>query len=171
MLECPQVNLLRDPSFEQWIGDTPLLWGSTNVFRVGTELARTGTFAAGLGLDPTLPAAVFQTTRRLMQGFHYRFCFWGRKLSPLPPNCDFTLEAQVSFFDSNQNPIDTLSQSWSVDQVPNTYRQFCLDISSVQEDVAYALVRIAMQVTPGAQTPNNCQVIIDDASLQCIKNR
>ncbi|MCL5058915.1 MAG: DUF3794 domain-containing protein [Actinobacteria bacterium] len=169
---CPtNRNLLRDPSFEQWIGDTPLLWGATNVFRASGELARTGTFAAGLGLDPTLPAAVFQTTRRINPDFLYRLCFWARKLTPLPPNCDFTLEAQVTFFDADHNQIDVQSQSWSDDQVPTAYKQFCLDVGPANGDIAYALVRIAMQVPVGTTPPNNCQVIIDDATLLCIRRR
>jgi len=170
---CPtNRNLLRDPGFEQWIGDTPLLWGATNVFRASGDLIRTGTFAAGLGLDPTLPAAVFQTTRRINSDFQYRLCFWARKLTPpLSPACDFTLEAQVTFFDADHNQIDAQSQSWSDEQVPTSYRQFCLDVGPSNGDVAYALVRIAMQVPVGVTTPNNCQVIIDDATLLCIRRR
>jgi len=170
---CPtNRNLLRDPGFEQWIGDTPLLWGATNVFRASNDLVRTGAHAAGLGLDPTLPAAVFQTTRRINTDFVYRLCFWARKLAPaLTPECDFTLEAQVTFFDSDHNQIDVQSQSWSDDQVPFNYKQFCLDVGPVNDGVSYALVRIAMHVPVGATPPNNCQVIVDDASLVCIRRR
>ncbi|MCL6610426.1 MAG: DUF3794 domain-containing protein [Peptococcaceae bacterium] len=163
---CPKdVNILRDPGFEQWVGNTPLLWGSTNVFR--SDLARTGSFAAGLGLDPALPAAVFQSVNRVAPDNMYRLCFWAQKLTGTAPNCDFTLEAQVSFFDAGGNLIDTQSQSWGDEQVPTTFRQFCLNVGPVAANTSFALVRIAMQVTAGATTPNNCQVIIDDASLVC----
>jgi hypothetical protein len=163
--KCPKGNLLRDPMLEQWVGNTPLLWGATNVFR---PEGRTG-FGAGLGLDPTLPAAIFQTvTRGIAPGLQYRLCFWARKIQPLPPNCDFTLEAQMSFFDAQHNLIDSQSQSWSDEQVPTTFRQFCLNIGPVHEDVAYALVRIAMQVPVTQDSPNNCQVIVDDVVLECI---
>ncbi len=164
--KCPKdVNILRDPSFEHWVGNTPLLWGATNVFRAA---GRTGEFGAGLGLDPTLPAAVFQTTNRIVPGFMYRLCFWAQRLQILPPNCEFTLEAQVSFFNARGDLIDTQSQSWSDEQVPTTFRQFCLNVGPVAEDAAFALVRIAMQVPTGVQPPNNCQVAVDDVSLVCV---
>ncbi|MFZ5634625.1 MAG: DUF3794 domain-containing protein [Bacillota bacterium] len=165
--KCPKdVNILRDPSFEHWVGNTPLLWGATNVFR--TE-GRTGEFAAGLGLDPALPAAVFQTTRAVLPNFMYRLCFYAQKLPIVPPNCDFTLEAQVSFFDAAGNLIDAQSQSWADEQVPTSFRQFCLNVGPVAENTAFALVRIAMQVPAVTNTtpPNNCSVAIDDASLVC----
>ncbi|MCL6478009.1 MAG: DUF3794 domain-containing protein [Peptococcaceae bacterium] len=165
---CPKdVNVLRDPGFEQWVGNTPLLWGATNVFR--SNVARTGSAAAGLGLDPALPAAVFQTTRALMPNFMYRFCFWAFKLTNTTAACDFTLEAQVSFFDAAGNLIDAQSQSWSDDQVPTAYRQFCLNVGPVAENTSFALVRIAMQVPPVTNTTpaNNCSVVLDDASLVC----
>jgi len=163
--KCPKdVNILRDPSFEHWVGNTPLLWGATNVFRAE---GRTGQFGAGLGLDPTLPAAVFQTTNRIVPGFMYRFCFWARRLEILPPNCDFTLEAQVSFFDAAGDLLDAQSQSWSDEQVPTSFRQFCLNVGPVAEEAAFALVRIALQVPTGVAPPNNCQVVVDDASLVC----
>jgi hypothetical protein len=132
-------------------------------------LVRNGQFAAGLGLDPNLPSAVFQTTRRITPGFLFRLCFWARKLTPLPPNCQFTLEVQITFFDVNHNQIDVQSQSWTEQQVPTAYRQFCLDVGPVNDDVSYALVRIATQVPLGVTSPNNCQVIVDDASLVCIR--
>ncbi|MFZ5646204.1 MAG: DUF3794 domain-containing protein [Bacillota bacterium] len=164
--KCPKgVNILRDPSFEQWVGNTPLIWGATNVFRT---TGRTNGFAAGLGLDPTLPAAVFQTTNRVVPGNMYRFCFWAQRLQILPPNCDFTLEAQVSFFDAESNLIDSQTESWDDTQVPTNWRQLCLDVGPVQEDVSYALVRIAMHVPVGVTPPNNCQVAVDDASLICV---
>jgi len=164
--KCPKnVNILRDPSFEQWIGNTPLLWGATNVFRAA---GRNGGFGAGLGLDPTLPSAVFQTTNRVVPNNIYRFCFWAQRLQILPPNCDFTLEAMISFFDAQSNLVDTVTQSWDDSQVPTTFRQFCLDTGPVSETVSYALVRIALQVDPNATPPNNCQVVVDDASLMCV---
>lgn len=165
---CPPGNLLRDPMLEQWIGNTPLLWGATNVFR---PEGRTG-FGAGLGLDPTLPAAIFQTvTMGISPGFQYRLCFFARKIQPPIANCDFTLEAQVSFFDAAHNLIDTQSQSWADQQIPVTFRQFCLNVGPVQERTAYALVRLALQVPVGATPPNNCQLIIDDVSLECVTPR
>jgi len=155
---CPKgVNVLRDPGFEQWVGDTPLLWGATNVFRAP---GRNGGFGAGLGFVPTVPSAVFQTNV-------YRFCFWAQRQVILPPNCDFTLEAMISFFDAQSNLVDTVTQSWDDSQVPTTFRQFCLDTGPVSENVSYALVRIALQVDPTAPAPNNCQVVVDDASLVC----
>lgn len=164
--KCPKgVNILRDPMFEQWIGNTPLLWGATNVFRA--DVGRSG-FGAGLGLDPTLPAAVFQTVRRVVPDNMYRLCFWAEKLTVLPPNCDFTLEAQVQFFDAEGNLIDAQSQSWSDEQIPTSFRQFCLNVGPVREDTAFALVRIALQVPSGVTPANNCQVIIDDATFECV---
>ena len=164
--KCPKdKNILRDPSFEQWVGNTPLLWGATNVFR--SDNARTGSFAAGLGRDTNLPSAVFQTTNKVVPGNMYRLCFWAQRLQILPANCDFTLEAQVSFFDAAGDLLDTQSQSWSDEQIPTTYRQFCLNVGPVQEDAAFALVRIAVQVPTGVTPPNNCRVVVDDVTLVC----
>ena len=165
--KCPKnVNVLRDPGFEHWVGDTPLLWGSTNVFRVDDEAnPRGGSFAAGLGATPTLPAAVFQTVRQVAEGNMYRLCFWAMRLPIIPPACDFTLEAQVSFFNAAGDLVDTQSQSWGDDQVGTAWRQFCLNVGPVAEDVTFALVRIALQVP--VNSLNNCRVAIDDASLVC----
>lgn len=97
----------------------------------------------------------------------YRLCFWAERLTILPPNCNFTLEAQVSFFNSAGELIDTQSQSWSSEQVPTTFRQFCLNVGPVGVDTVFAMVRFALQVPTGVTPPNNCQVVIDDASLVC----
>ncbi|MFZ5595754.1 MAG: DUF3794 domain-containing protein [Bacillota bacterium] len=162
-------NILRDPGFEHWVGNTPLLWGATNVFRAGDTLARTGTYAAGLGNDPTLPAAVFQTVKNVRPGNHYRLCFYAMRLEPaVGPACDFVLEAQISYFNAESELIDTQSQSWASSQIPTTYRQFCLNVGPIQEDASYALVRIAMQVP--TSVVNNCQAVIDDASLVCVSS-
>ncbi len=163
--KCPKgVNILRDPGFEQWVGNTPLLWGATNVFRAQ---GRTG-FGAGLGLDPSLPAAVFQTVRKVVPDNMYRLCFWAQRLVILPPNCDFTLEAQVSFYDEEGNLIDAQSQSWADEQIPTSFRQFCLNVGPVREGTAFALVRIAMQVPQPVNGANNCQVVVDDATFECV---
>ncbi|MFZ5642761.1 MAG: DUF3794 domain-containing protein [Bacillota bacterium] len=168
--ECPRGNLLLDPSFEQWIGNTPLLWGSTNVFREDV-LVRTGSHAAGLGLNTAIPAAVFQTVRKVSPGFHHRLCFYAAKQTPAAaPNCDFVLEAQVQFFDAQSRLIDTQSQSWDDAQVPTSFKQFCVDVDPVGPEASFALVRIAMQpqAPPPGGAPNNCWVIVDDASFECI---
>lgn len=165
--KCPKgVNVLRDPGFEQWVGNTPLLWGATNVFRTD---GRSGS-GAGLGLDPTLPSAVFQTSRRLSRNNMYRFCFYAKRLEVVPANCDFTLEAQITFYDANSILVDTQTQSWADEQVPTTFRQFCLNAGPVHDSASYALVRIAVQVPAPAAgaTPNNCQVVVDDAALECV---
>lgn len=162
--KCPKnVNVLRDPGFEQWVGNTPLLWGATNVVRI-SDPVRSGSFAAGLGEDPNLPAAVFQTVRRVAPDNMYRLCFFALRQQLTTATCNFTLEAQVQFFNSEGNLIDTQSQSWDASQVGTSFRQFCLNAGPVAEDTSFALVRIAMQVDGG---PNQCRVIIDDASFVC----
>jgi len=164
---CPQGNLLRDPGLEMWVGNTPLLWGSTNVFRAEGTFAR-GTYAAGLGLDPALPAAIFQTTRAVRPGFQYRLCAQALRISPVTPNCDFTLEIQLQSFDASGVMIDTQAQSFSASQIGTTFRQFCVNVGPIMTGTAFGLVRIAMQVPSGTTEPNNCQVVVDDVTLECV---
>ncbi len=160
------VNVLRDPGFEQWMGNVPMLWGATNVFRTD---GRNG-HGAGLGKDPKEPAAVFQTTNKVVPDLRYQLCFWAKKIQEHHHHkCDFTVEAQVSFFNSEGDIIDTQSQSWSDQQIPTNFKQFCFNTGRVPEDTAYALVRIAMHVPSNEyDSANKCQVIIDDVTLKCI---
>lgn len=161
------VNVLRDPCFEQWVGNAPLLWGATNVFRTD---GRNG-HGAGLGRDPRYPAAVFQTTSKVVSDLRYQLCFWAKKIQEFQDRhhekCDFTVEAQVSFFNGEGEIIDSQSQSWSHQQIPTNFKQFCFTTGRVPEDTSYALVRIAMHVPSTGDDNNRCQVIIDDVTLKC----
>ncbi|MCQ2559323.1 MAG: DUF3794 domain-containing protein [Clostridia bacterium] len=81
---CTRENLLRDPGFEQWVGDLPLGWGGINVGRTSNSV-RTGSFGAVLGADPTRQAAIFQQVRRVR---HHHFRDWDRPFNSFEDDYD-----------------------------------------------------------------------------------
>ncbi len=167
MEKCPRKNLLRDPGFEQWIGDIPVAWGAINVLRV-TDNVHGGSYAVRLGSDVTAQSAVFQVVRKIHPDHSYRLCFWARRANLLgvTVNCDFTMTASVIYYDTDGEVLANLQQQWSSTSVGQAWTQFCFDAGPPPEEVSYAQVFIACRPE---STGNNCFVVVDDASLMCVK--
>ena len=165
--ECPKGNLLRDPSFEQWIGDIPVAWGAVNVLRCSAN-PHSGSFAVRLGANVNAQAAVFQIIRRITPGHSYRLCFWARRdtLLGVTPVCDFIVTASVIYYDAEGNVLANLQHEWDDSSIGVSWTQLCFDAGPPPEEVSYAQVFIAFRPEAGNTA---CFVVIDDASLVCIR--
>jgi len=161
----PGVNLLQDPSFESWADqNTPVFWGSSNVFR--TTIARSGNFAAELGAVHNQPASLFQSVfQGIFPGFRYRLCFFAREDIQPKDVANFTFTAELIFFDRFGVEIESESVVLTPGDIPeNSYARFCLTSARTPSDVASALVRFSF--SPGLDNDNT--VKIDDVFLECL---
>lgn len=166
--KCPKGNLLRDPGFEQWVGNVPILWGSTNVARDTTNV-HGGTSAVLLGAVPGAPAAVFQNVLRVSPENSYRLCFWARLAPPQTGTCStYDVTASVVFYDADGEVLASEQENFPGNTINTAFRKFCSDEITAPDDTNYAQVLITFNPTT---TANTCQVIIDDASFECVSSR
>ncbi|KUK83675.1 MAG: Uncharacterized protein XD97_0127 [Pelotomaculum thermopropionicum] len=164
---CPPPEerpMLRDRSIESWANEfTPVFWGASNVRQ--TTTAHSGSFAADLGaLNTVLPASLFQmVTRGINGGKQYRLSFWVNENVLNTGN--FTLNAEVIFFDENGIQIGVGSQTYASAAIPdNAYSQVQFTTPVTDENVASAMVRFSL--IPAAGNANT--VRIDDVRLEAV---
>jgi hypothetical protein len=164
---CPSPEerpLLRDRSIESWANEfTPVFWGASNVRQTST--AHTGSYAAELGyLNTVLPASLFQmVSRGINGGKQYRLSFWVNE--NINNTGNFTLNAEVIFFDENGIQIGVGSQTYASAAIPdNAYSQVQFTTPTTDENVASAMVRFSF--IPGADNANT--VKIDDVRLEAV---
>ncbi|HAP94038.1 MAG TPA: hypothetical protein DCM26_05380 [Desulfotomaculum sp.] len=162
---CPPGNLLEDPGLEHWVGNVPVFWGATNV--APTSTAHSGSFAAKLGVVPVSEAAIFQPVRNhIVPGRIYKLIFWARENFHVASN--FTLTAEVRFFNRIGQAIDGVSQSFPSTTIPdNGYQQFAINTQAAPAGATTALVRFTFQSGTTAP-PNASMVKIDDVTFECI---
>lgn len=164
--ECPQGNLLRDGGIESWADAAhPVFWGATNVAQA--TLVHSGSFAAEIGrLNTLLPGSLFQMVHRgVVGGRQYRLTFWAGEDVLGGGTSDFTLTAEVLFFDEGGVQMGVGSQSLTGTGIPdNSYAQVQFITPVTDERVHSALVRFSF--TPGATNTNT--VKIDDVMLECM---
>lgn len=163
--ECPPGNRLRDGGIEVWADAThPVFWGASNVAQ--TTVVHGGSYAAELGrLNPTLPGSLFQmVSRGIVAGRQYRLTFWVKE-DVLGQVGNFSLNAEVIFFDENGIQIGVGSQSLNCANIPDTaYSQVQFTTPITDENVASAMVRFSFIPGPG----NSNTVKIDDVMLECV---
>ncbi len=164
---CPPPEerpMLRDRSIESWANEfTPVFWGASNVRQ--TTTAHSGSFAADLGaLNTVLPASLFQmVTRGINGGKQYRLSFWVNE--NILNTGNFTLNAEVIFFDENGIQIGVGSQTYASAAIPdNAYSQVQFTTPTTDENVASAMVRFSF--IPAAGNANT--VKIDDVRLEAV---
>lgn len=162
---CPPGNLLEDPSLEQWAGNVPVFWGAMNA--APTNIARSGSLAAELGRIPSGEAALFQTVRvNITPGRTYKLTFWARENFCGISN--FTLTAEVRFFNRFGMPLDGAHQSIPSTAIPdNSYQQYTITTPAAPAGAASALVRFTF-MPMSALPPNNSTVKIDDVNFECM---
>jgi len=164
---CPPGNLLEDPGLEQWVGNVPVFWGATaNV--APTSVAHGGGQGAELGVpNATQEAAIFQTVRNtqaIAPGRVYKLTFWARENVTAAPVSNFTLNAEVRFFNRTGQQLDGVSQSWNSTAIPdNSYQQFSVNTPAAPAGTASALVRLTF--APGTNNTNTLK--IDDVTFEC----
>lgn len=164
---CPPPEerpVIRDGGLESWANEfTPVFWGASNVRQ--TTTAHSGSFAADLGaLNVALPASLFQmVSRGIAGGRQYRLSFWVRE--NVVGTGNFTLNAEVVFFDENGIQIGVGSQTYTSAAIPdNAYSQVQFTTPAADENVASAMVRFSF--IPAACNANT--VKIDDVKLESV---
>lgn len=164
--EEPVGNLLRDGEMEAWAGDcAPVFWGASNVSRTST--AHSGSYAAELGrLNPQSSGSLFQMVhKRVVCDRQYRLSFWVRE-DLLGQRSDFTLTAEVVFYDLYGTQIGVATETLSSASIPdNSYTQIQLATPVSDRNVDSILVRFNFM--PGKGNTNT--VKIDDAKLECMR--
>lgn len=163
---CPPGNLVRDGGLEVWADEThPVFWGASNVAR--TTTAASGSFAAELGrLNPLLPGALFQMVNRgIVGGRQYRLTFRVKEDIHGIGVSNFTLQAEVLFFDEHGVQIGVGAQTLPSNTIPETaFTQVQLVTPRTDEHVASAMVRFSFNPSVG----NTNTVKIDDVMLECV---
>jgi len=166
--ESPVGNLLRDGGLEAWASPyAPVFWGASNVSQTST--AHSGSFAAEIGLLNTqLPGALFQMIHKKIVGDRqYRLTFWVRE-DVLGTTSDFSLTAEVVFYDQYGTQIGIGTQTLSSTGIPdNSYTQVQFATPVTDESVDSIMVRFNFM--PG--TGNTNTVKIDDVVLECMRKR
>lgn len=164
--ECPAGNLVRDGGIEAWADAAhPVFWGVSNVAQ--TTVTHSGSFAAEIGrLNPLLPGSLFQmVSRGIVSGRQYRLTFWTMEDIFGGNVSNFTLNAEVVFYDRNGVQLGVGSQALASTAIPDTaYSQVQFVTPVADEQVASALVRFSF--TPGPTNTNT--VKIDDVVLECV---
>jgi len=164
---CPPPEerpVIRDSSIESWANEfTPVFWGASNVRQ--TTTAHSGSFAVDLGaLNTVLPASLFQmVSRGINGGKQYRLSFWVNE--NILNTGNFTLNAEVIFFDENGIQIGVGSQTYANATIPdNAYSQVQFTTPTADKNVASAMVRFSF--IPAAGNANT--VKIDDVRLEAV---
>jgi len=165
--ECPVGNLLQDPGIEQWASSTvPIFWGATgNVQR--TNIAHDGSYAAELGLpNPNDMAAIYQFVRRgIVSGRQYRLTFWARENTVLGGISNFSLTAEVLFYNQSGIQIGAAAQNFSgLNISDDVYTQFHIVSGRTPQGTASALVRFTFNPAPN----NTSTLKIDSVNLECL---
>ncbi|NLJ75999.1 MAG: DUF3794 domain-containing protein [Peptococcaceae bacterium] len=162
---CPPGNRLRDGGLEHWADPFhPVFWGSSNVQQ--TTFTHSGSFAAELGaLNPVLPGSLFQmVSHGIVGGRQYRLTFWVAE-DVLGQNGNFSLNAEVVFFDQSGVQVGIGSQTLSSASIPDgAYTQVQLTTPVTDANVASAMVRFSF--VPAAGNTNTAK--IDDVVLECV---
>ncbi len=161
--EGPEGNLLEDPGLEQWAGNVPIFWGASNVGR--TTIAHTGSYAAELGMVPSQQAALFQSVRiPIRAGMVHKLSFWARE--DKFGNSDYTLTAQVRFFNRVGLPVGGASNNYPCSAISDTaYQQFMINIPEAPGNATTAVVEFLFQPNTG----NASTVKIDDVDLAAVR--
>ncbi|MDD4169507.1 MAG: DUF3794 domain-containing protein [Desulfotomaculaceae bacterium] len=164
--EMPHGNLVKDGGFEAWAGPySPIFWGGSNVAQ--TSQSHSGSYAAELGLlNPAIAGALFQMIRKgVAADCEYRLSFWVKE-DALGNNSNFTLTAEVVYFDEYGMQIGIGSETLTSAGIPdNGYSQVQVTAPMTDESVESIMVRF--NFNPGANNTNT--VKIDDVKLECTR--
>ena len=159
---CPNDNLLNNPGLENWVDlNTPSGWQGTNLNR--TRFSKAGSFAAELGPVPNQRATLTQTVSGLPRRL-FRLKFWAREIPRTPPRANFTLGAEVFFYDPRGNFISRADPVFNQAAIPEQYTSYNLTTGLSPAGTARAEVRFIFSPV----TTNNSTVGIDDVDFRCL---
>ncbi len=160
--EYPSGNLLRNPGLEEWRSETsPVNWSGRNINR--TRLSKSGEFAAELGSVRTSSALLTQPVNGAPRR-NYRLSFWARENQKAPSVGDFTLGAEVFFYDNAGRFISRADPVFNQNTIPERYTLFALTTGLSPLGTARAEARFLF--TPASD--NNNTVLIDDVDFRRI---
>ena len=158
--ECPSGNLLRNPGLEEWRKETsPVSWSGQNINR--TRLSKSGNFAAEMGSVRTSRALLTQSVNGIPRRI-YKLSFWARENQKIPSVGNFTLGAEVFFYDSAGRFISRADPVFNQNTIPERYNLYVLTTGLSPAGTARAEVRFLF--TPGRD--NNNTVSIDDVDFR-----
>jgi len=162
---------LKDPGFDQWVGNSPLFWSATGaVAPAGGQTGQGAELGAG---SPTTISAVYQTVSGEREtGWPIyntrikKLTFWAEQLAPATGAVStFNLTADIRIFDSSGVQVDGASQTWSSNSIPvNRFTQFTLNVNSTERTDAHT-VMVRFTFEPNAGNTNT--VVIDTVHLDC----
>lgn len=157
--ECPSGNLLRNQGLEEWRNETsPVGWSGQNINR--TRLPKSGNFAAEMGSVRTSRALLTQSVNGLPRR-NYKLSFWARENKKIPSVGDFTLGAEVFFYDTAGRFITRADPVFNQNTIPERYNLYVL--TTGLSPAGTARVEVRFLFTPGPD--NNNTVSIDDANF------
>ncbi|HBQ28774.1 MAG TPA: hypothetical protein DD719_05150 [Desulfotomaculum sp.] len=161
-ITCPSDNLLNNPGLENWLDlNTPSGWQGTNLNR--TRFSKSGSFAAELGTSPNQRAALTQMVSGLPRRL-FRLEFWAREIPQTPPRANFTLGAEVFFYDTKGNFISRADPVFNQAAIPEQYTSYTLTTGLSPAGTVRAEVRFIFSPATG----NNSTVGIDDVDFRCL---
>jgi len=160
--DCPSGNLLRNPGLEEWRNETtPVSWSGQNINR--TRLSKSGDFAAEIGSVRTSRALLTQSMNGVPRR-NYKMSFWARENQKIPSIGDFTLGAEVFFYDAAGRFITRADPVFNQNTIPERYNLYALTTGLSPSGTARVEVRFLF--TPGPD--NNNTVAIDDVDFRCL---
>lgn len=162
--DCPQGNLLQDPSIERWRGpNRPTVWSGENLYR--TTISQSGQYAGELGAvhnrSATLSQSVNITANRL-----YRVTFWARENVQPGGRANYTLEVEIRLYNRQGNFISRIDPVYRPQSIPNnSYQQYSYTTGLIPAGAARGDLRFIFR--PGSD--NNNTVKIDNVRIECIR--
>ncbi len=162
---CPPGNLINDPGIEQWVTQSqPRIWSGTNVLR--TTTSRTGRFAAEMGAVHNRSASLFQAIRNAPGGVRYRMAFWVRENVHRRRVANYTLMAEMLFFDNIGRVVDRADIRLVARDISSSqYRRFTQTTPVINRAATNA--RVQFIFVPASNNDNT--VLIDDVEVNCIR--
>ena len=160
--ECPSGNLLRNPGLEEWRNETtPVSWSGQNINR--TRLSKSGDFAVEMGSVRTSRALLTQSVNGVPRR-NYKLSFWASENQKAPSVGDFTLGAEVFFYDAAGRFISRADPVFNQNTIPERYTLFAL--TTGLSPAGTARVEVRFLFTPGSD--NNNTVLIDNVDFRCL---
>lgn len=163
----PTGELLQDPGFENWTGNTLTFWTidngtkNTTVVHGGSASAELGTGTAGATAAASLTQTVLKSY--VMPSQQYRLTFWANVDAGTPSA--FTLTAGMFYYDSLGNLINSSTTTLTQSQLTaGTWQQFSVTGTTPSN---VSSVNVSFEFTP-SPAGNASTVKIDDASLMAV---
>lgn len=161
--ECPGVNVVRNPGFENWPDPAlpPTGWSGSNLYR--TTLSHSGNYAAELGAVHNERATL--TQRVDIEALRiYDLTWWARENIQPGGAARYVLHVEIVYYNAAGQFVGRTEPRYSQENIPdNMYIQLSLSTGRVPSGARTGEIRFMFE--PAGS--NNNTVKIDDVSLRC----